>query len=170
MPKLNDTQAVLLAAAANRDDSSLYPLPDSLSAKARIPAALTALIKYGYVAERETSDVALVHRTEDGTRIGLFATDAGLSVIGIEANSAAANAPPLPPPSAATTGSVSAKGTAVLELLRRPGGATLDDLVAATGWLPHSTRAALTGLRKKGHAITREKRDGVSTYALGSAA
>ena len=36
----------------------------------------------------------------------------------------------------------------VIELLRRRDGATLAELVA-TGWLPHTTRAALTGLRKR---------------------
>lgn len=168
MPKLNDTQAVLLAAAANRDDHSLYPIPTSLSAKARVPAALAALIKQGYAVERETSDVKLVHRTGGDSRVGLFATEAGLAAIGIEPNSAVADVSPPPPAASAQSGSV--KSLAVLDLLRRPGGATLDDLIAATGWLPHSTRAALTGLRKKGHAITREKRDGVSVYAIGGAA
>ena len=51
------------------------------------------------------------------------------------------------------------KTTMVLELLRRPEGATLDQLVAATGWLPHSARAALTGLRKKGHEVVGQKLD-----------
>ena len=37
----------------------------------------------------------------------------------------------------------------VLGLLQRPEGATLAELIEATGWLPHTTRAALTGL---GHA------------------
>jgi hypothetical protein len=37
-------------------------------------------------------------------------------------------------------------------------------MVAATGWLPHTTRAALTGLRKKGYAIDSDKIDGVPTY------
>lgn len=55
---------------------------------------------------------------------------------------------------------------AVLALLQRPNGATLDELVAATGWLPHSTRAALTGLKKKGHAIARTKAGGISRYAI----
>lgn len=41
----------------------------------------------------------------------------------------------------------------VIDLLQREEGATLDDLMTATGWQPHSTRAALTGLRKKGYAI-----------------
>jgi Protein of unknown function (DUF3489) len=35
----------------------------------------------------------------------------------------------------------------VIELLRRANGATIVDLTQATGWLPHTTRAALTGLR-----------------------
>jgi len=38
--------------------------------------------------------------------------------------------------------------------------------VAATGWLPHTTRAALTGLRKKGHAIARDRVEGVTRYAI----
>ena len=54
----------------------------------------------------------------------------------------------------------------VADLLRRKGGATLVELIAATGWLPHTTRAALTGLRKKGHGIERSTRDGVTTYTI----
>ena len=50
----------------------------------------------------------------------------------------------------------------VLDLLSRSEGATLDQLVAATGWLPHTARAALTGLKKKGHAITSDKAQGGS--------
>jgi Protein of unknown function (DUF3489) len=48
----------------------------------------------------------------------------------------------------------------VLGLLKRPEGATIDQLVAATGWLPHTTRAALTGLKKKGHMVSSEKLEG----------
>lgn len=58
----------------------------------------------------------------------------------------------------------------VLALLRREEGATLADLTAATGWLPHTTRAALTGLRKKHRAIARTKRDDVTCYKLAGAA
>ena len=32
-------------------------------------------------------------------------------------------------------------------------GATLDELTRATGWLPHTARAALTGLRKRGYDV-----------------
>lgn len=58
------------------------------------------------------------------------------------------------------------KTTAVLTLLHRDKGATLTELVEATGWQPHTTRAMLTGLRKKGHAIERRKRDDVTCYHL----
>lgn len=56
------------------------------------------------------------------------------------------------------------KTDTVIALLNRQEGATLDAMVAATGWLPHTTRAALTGLRKKGYEITSEKVDGKRTY------
>jgi DNA-binding IclR family transcriptional regulator len=62
------------------------------------------------------------------------------------------------------------KISTVLSLLQREGGAKLEDIVDATGWLPHTTRAALTGLRKKGHAITRTKSDAGSCYRIIKAA
>lgn len=52
------------------------------------------------------------------------------------------------------------KASLVLQLLERPEGATVTQLVAATNWLPHTTRAALTGLKKKGHDVTSSKVDG----------
>jgi hypothetical protein len=58
------------------------------------------------------------------------------------------------------------KADTILYLLLRPEGATLNDLIAATGWLPHTTRAALTGLRKKGHTLTSEKIDDVRRYRI----
>jgi hypothetical protein len=38
----------------------------------------------------------------------------------------------------------------ILELVTRPSGATLDDLVEATGWQKHSVRAAITKISKSG--------------------
>lgn len=58
------------------------------------------------------------------------------------------------------------KSSAVLTLLQRDKGATRSELVKATGWQPHTTRAMLTGLRKKGHPIERRKRDDVTCYHL----
>jgi DNA-binding MarR family transcriptional regulator len=53
-----------------------------------------------------------------------------------------------------------AKAAQVLAMLGRPEGSTLGQLLAATGWQPHTSRAALTSLRKKGHVITSEKPSG----------
>lgn len=53
----------------------------------------------------------------------------------------------------------------VITVLERAEGATLDELVEVTGWLSHTTRAALTGL-KKGYTIERDKVDGVSRYKI----
>jgi hypothetical protein len=47
----------------------------------------------------------------------------------------------------------------VVELLERDRGATIAELIDATGWLPHTTRAALTGLRKRGFALTIDRSD-----------
>ena len=65
-----------------------------------------------------------------------------------------------------TTAKKTTKTDKVVALLKRKQGATLDELVKATGWLPHTTRAAMTGLRKKGHAIERVSVDGVSRYSI----
>jgi DNA-binding MarR family transcriptional regulator len=61
---------------------------------------------------------------------------------------------------------VGTKQQQVLELLRREQGATLGELTQATGWLSHTTRAALTGLRKRGHAITKAKRQDLTCYRI----
>lgn len=54
----------------------------------------------------------------------------------------------------------------VLGLMRGEGGASLIAIVEATGWLPHTARAALTGLRKKGHVIEKSNIDGETRYAI----
>ena len=66
----------------------------------------------------------------------------------------------------AATAKATSKTSRVLDLLRRPAGAGLDELIAATGWLPHTTRAALTGLRKKGHTLISEKVEGLRRYRI----
>jgi len=54
----------------------------------------------------------------------------------------------------------------VIALLERKDGATLDEMVEVTGWLPHTTRAALTGLKKKGLTIERDKRGDKACYRI----
>lgn len=58
------------------------------------------------------------------------------------------------------------KRNIVLELLGRTEGASLDEMVTATGWLPHTTRAMLSGLKKEGHVLINEKVDGVRRYRV----
>jgi hypothetical protein len=49
-------------------------------------------------------------------------------------------------------------------LLVRDKGATIAQMKEATGWLPHTVRAALTNLKKLGYAIDSDKVDGLRTY------
>ena len=68
-------------------------------------------------------------------------------------------------PTASATASAPRAGSKqalVIEMLGAKKGATLDALIEATGWLPHTTRAVLTGLRKRGFSIERA-RDGDAT-------
>ena len=59
----------------------------------------------------------------------------------------------------------------ILKLLRRPIGATIAQMQKATGWQAHSVRAALTGLRKKGHDIERDKdAKGATVYRVAKGA
>lgn len=167
MPKLNDTQTLLLAHAAKRDNGAFYPLPETRNgAAARAATAIAKLLTLGLADEREVSDAPLVSRTEGDLSYGSFITAAGMAVIGIE--------PAVGEESkVAPAGGVEKRATkvdAVLTLLRHPDGATLGDLIAATGWLPHTTRAALTGLRKKGHVLVKGKRDDATCYRIEVAA
>lgn len=67
-------------------------------------------------------------------------------------------------PVKSTTQAEQSKREQLINLLERNSGATLEEMVALTGWLPHTTRAAMTGLRKKSHVITSDKVNGVRTY------
>jgi Protein of unknown function (DUF3489) len=54
----------------------------------------------------------------------------------------------------------------VISLLGRKKGAGIEELIAVTGWLPHTTRAALTGLRKRGFAIERSRGEQGTVYRI----
>lgn len=62
------------------------------------------------------------------------------------------------------------KVTKLLELLQTGTGASLEDMVEATGWLPHTTRAAMTGLRKKGHVIEKHVEGNTTIWSAKAAA
>ena len=59
------------------------------------------------------------------------------------------------------------KASLVEAMLLKGEGASLAELCLATSWLPHTCRAFLSGLRKKGRVLDRDKRDdGATIYKL----
>ncbi len=63
------------------------------------------------------------------------------------------------------------KAGAILSQLARPNGASIAHLRKATGWQAHSIRATLTGLRKQGHDVLRDKNaKGVTMYRVAKGA
>lgn len=173
MKKPNDTQLILLSTAAARDNGSFMPFPDSLTAPAdSIRTAIAALLKAAYAEEGEVRDAAHAWRQEGDIEIGLCITDAGRAAIGAgEVDSSVQAAPALPQvPVDAPAPKGQTKTAMVLGMLERDDGATLAELMTATGWLPHTTRAALTVLRKKSHQIDNSKRGEETAYRIASAA
>ena len=60
------------------------------------------------------------------------------------------------------------KAATVGKLLSRAKGATLLEITEATDWQPHSARAFLTGMRKKGINLVRECRpNGETCWRIG---
>ena len=63
------------------------------------------------------------------------------------------------------------KQNLIIGLLQREEGASLGQLVEATGWLPHTTRAALTRLRQNGYELQKAKREtGETLYRIAAPA
>jgi hypothetical protein len=185
--KLTDTQLVMLSAAAQRGDHCL-------TAPERLKVAILArvgerLVKLGLVREVRAKAGMPVWRRDDAGSFALKLTAAGLKGIVVHDGSdeaAAGGAATLPRPDpdankasdpdsagphAKTTPREGSKLAQIINLLKRPDGATILHLTGATGWLPHTTRAALTGLRKRGYTVTRERIDGGdSVYRIAGAA
>lgn len=163
MTRLNDTQRILLASALQRDSRSFYPLPDTVTGDDKHKVKVVdALVKRGLAEVRETCDKPATYRTREGVGFGVFLTEAGRAAI--EGGPIVTQVVKIAsePKSEARP----RKSSMVLALLRRDGGATLAELIDATGWLPHSTRAALTGLRKKGYAIERSRLGADTCYRV----
>src|SRR3984885_4173433 len=165
--KLTDAQLVMMSAAGQRKDRCL-------SAPATIKgAALTKvgvkLAKLGLAREIEAKPGAPIWRRDDaGQGYALKLTAAGLKAIAVDEESRGASEPseaPLPQaknvgnpdegghPAGVAVPRDGSKLALVIEHLQRAHGATIIDLTQAAGWLPHTTRAALTGLRKRGYAV-----------------
>ncbi len=134
---LTKTETSLLTDAAGREQGLLV-LPRTLKATTA-QRLLEKLIGTGIVVARE----------EDGTTAHHL-TPAGYRAIGLK--------PPREP---------GTKRSLILDLRARGEGASLDELLAATGWLPHTTRAALSRLRSGGQALMKSARpDGRTAYRI----
>jgi Protein of unknown function (DUF3489) len=168
--KLTETQLVMMSAAAQRKDHCLSaPATIKGAALSKVTAKLT---KLGLVREIGAKPGAPIwRRDEAGQGYALKLTAAGLKAIAVDEGSPEASEPGEAPRPQAKNGAGPGEGgdparvaprdgsklAIVIELLRRADGATIVDLTQATGWLPHTTRAALTGLRKRGYAVIRER-------------
>ena len=166
MTKLSDTQSVILSAAAQRTDRFALPLPKSLKGGAAHKVVSTLVAK-GLLKEvkanRKLND-PVWRETDVGRLVTLVITDAGLAAIGIEPDEAkkpaadvsAADEPATPNVRKPREGT---KQQQMIDLLRRPKGATLAEIVEATGWQQHTIRGAMAGALKKklGLTITSEK-------------
>lgn len=185
--KLTDTQLVLLSAASQREDRYLTPPAGARLGPARKAAA--KLLEAGFVKELRARKEAPVWRSDEETKqsFALKLTAAGLKVIAAEADEGSEEAPrsaerrgegdcepqtvethgpdpirdaePDVVPSQPVAPRAGTKIASVIAMLKKDEGATIDEIVAATEWLPHTTRAALTGLRKRGYAVASDRSD-----------
>jgi Protein of unknown function (DUF3489) len=180
-PKLNDTQLIILSSAAQREDG-LAILPESLRASAA-KAAVTKLLALGFVKEVRVKRGEPAWRTDEQEKpLGFQITKLGSAAIGIPDEGASEEEPAPEPksprakkqaPRSAKAGlpRAGSKQAQIIGLMKRKGGATLDEMVGATGWLPHTTRAALTGLRKKGYGLAKDQNaKGKTVYRIEDAA
>jgi hypothetical protein len=158
--QLSDAQAVILSTACARDDGMVFPVTASLKGGA-VGNVCKSLLKQGLIEEVTATDLNTVWRNdEERGPITLRATPLACSVLGIidDPNDTA----PAEPASAPAQRRKGTKQETLVAMLRVEGGATIDEIVAALEWRPHTVRGALAGALKKklGLTITSEKVEG----------
>jgi hypothetical protein len=183
LTKLTDAQRGILSSAAGRADR-LVDMSNPAGPSRRVVAAL---IRRGFLAEVPVRPNRPHWRKDENDKpIGAKITADGMSALradeparvhekrghakGKQRAGRAADAPDRA--AVPLVGKPGTKQALIIGLLQRDEGATLNDLVEATGRLPHTTRAALTGLRRKGLSLDKSKNaEGRTTYhiALGTA-
>lgn len=165
-----ETQTLILSAAAQRPGNLALPLPKTLVGAAA-KMTVTKLIERGWLQEVEANlrkGEPLWRETGDGHGTTLIVTDAGLLAIGIDpvvvktvvavrkqADEAATPTAKVPVIRAGT------KQATLIAMLRRPEGATIEEIMAETQWLGHTVRGAMAGALKKklGLEVSSEKDD-----------
>lgn len=175
MAKLNDTQLMLLSAASQRRDFSVYPLPKSVKSGDG-SKHLKKLISLQMIEEVEAIGDAPVWRVhEDGSGITLILADEGFKAIGLEREvqeqakkKASNNKTTLANSEANNILQCASKQSTMIALLQRMNGATIDELAAVTGWQRHSVYGFMSGvLRKKlGLSIGSELTSKGRTYRI----
>ena len=155
--QLSDAQSIILSAACARGDGAVFPVTTSLKGGA-VGNVCKSLLKRALIEEVAATDLNTVWRhDEERGPITLRATPLACTVLGI--SDASEPAEPAPEPVRRRSGT---KQEAVIALLKSEGGATIDEIVAATSWAGHTTRGFLSGALKKklGLTITSEKIEG----------
>jgi hypothetical protein len=186
MTKLSDTQLVILGAAAQRADLSVLPLPGSLKLKGgALNKVMDSLRNRGLIRVLDTEGgpervvitrggmAAIgVETDDDQPPAGAAEPDAASTPAGtdapagdahaaIETDSAAAPAASGPEeapghPTGKPTHRAGTKQAKMIEMLKRPEGATVEQIAAATGWQHHTIRGAISGALKKKLGLTVE--------------
>ena len=149
----SDTQSLILSRAATRPGNLALPLPEGLVGAAA-KMVVGKMIARGWLEEVEANlrrGEPMWRETGDGHGTTLIATEAGLEAIGIEPLAASAVASvrkgrPNPEPVQMPDDTDTAKPVAIragtkqaqiIAMLQRPEGATVAEMVEATGWLAH---------------------------------
>ena len=169
MTKLTETQTIILTAGSQREGNIGMPLPKGLHGAAA-KMAVNRMIALGWLQEVDANlrrGEPLWRETGDGLGTTLIVTDAGLLAIGIAPIKAkgmsvprgSAQAEPvakLPTPRAGT------KQALLITMLQAPHGATMEEIIAATRWLAHTARGAMSGAlgKKLGLAVTSAREEG----------
>jgi len=185
MTKLTDTQTIILSAGAQRPENIALPLPKGL-AGAAAKMAVSKMIEHGWLQEVDANlrrGEPLWRETGDGHGTTLVVTDAGLLAIGIEpvvvktVVAIRKHAAEMPAPPEATAAQpkqrAGTKQAMLIEILRRPEGGTMEESMAATGWLAHTARGAMSGAlgKKLGLVVTSAKEgDRGRVYRIGVSA
>ncbi|NOX40839.1 MAG: DUF3489 domain-containing protein [Alphaproteobacteria bacterium] len=146
MVKLTATQSLILKRASQRADRVALPLPNRLKGAAA-KTVVARLIQCGLVSEVSVDACkrnSLWGQRQDGTFTTLVITDTGLVAIGVEVGAAQPDPLVQPKPRKGT------KQAMLIDMLKKPEGATLEEITIAIGWQSHSVRGAISGgLRKR---------------------
>ena len=173
MTKLTETQSIILSAGAQRPENIALPLPKGL-AGAAAKMAVSKMIEHGWLQEVDANlrrNEPLWRETGDGHGTTLVVTDAGLLAIGIDPvvvktvvairKHAAETPTPTLVGAAQPKLRSGTKQATLISMLRAPDGATIEEIMTATGWQSHTIRGAIAGALKKklGLEVISEKDD-----------